>query len=265
MIARASLILFVAGLMAGCQSPAPRQSPDQTSPPVQQAPTPASADERARAHTELAASYLQIGRYAVALQEVDEALKADSKYVPAHHIHGLIYMQLGEDAKAEKAFKRALRLSPDDSEANNSYGLFLCDRKREKEALPYFMTAVKNPLYATPQDSFVNAGICARRAGDDVAAQQYFERALAVRPNEPRALANLVQMHFDHKQFYLAKEKLDTFMQQAKNPDPGILWLGARIENVLGDRAAVMSYGTQLTDKYPASREARLYSEGRFE
>ncbi|MBI1398421.1 MAG: type IV pilus biogenesis/stability protein PilW [Betaproteobacteria bacterium] len=261
------ILLLSVTVFAACRSPDTR-SPEEVvgaRPPASPEPTPASPEERARVHTELAASYLQIRRMGVALTEVQEALKADSDYVPAHNVSGLIYMQLGEDKKAEASFQRALRLDPKDSDANNSYGLFLCERKRGEEGIKHFMTALKNPLYATPQDSFVNAGVCSRRMGDDVAAQKYFEQALAVQRNDPRALINLAQLYFDHKQYYLAKERLDKFMQQNKNPDPGALWLGARVENKIGDEAALMSYGAQLKDKFPDSREAHLYSQGQFE
>jgi len=48
-----------------------------------------------------------------------------------------------------ESFERALRIDPNDSAANNNYGMFLCRRKREKEAFKYFMAALKNPLYTT--------------------------------------------------------------------------------------------------------------------
>lgn len=262
---RSSIWFAVACILTACQSDSPRQGGDVgVQPPAERRPAPASATERAHAHTELAASYLQIGRLAVALQEADEALKADPKYVPAHNIVGLVYMELREDVKAKASFDRALKLDPNDSDVNNSYGLFLCDRKREKESIRYFQTALRNPLYGTPHDAAVNAGICSRRIGDDLEALQYFERALTTRPDDARALVNLAQIHFTRQQFNLAKSYLTRFMQSAQKPDAATLWLGARIEHALGDRAAVASYGTQLKDRYPAAAETQLYLDGRF-
>ncbi len=258
--------LLLVALLAACQSP-PARSPNDvgSSPPPQREPTPAAASERARAHTELAASYLHIGRLAVALQEADEALKADPTYVPAHNLLGVVYMELKEDVKAKASFERALKLEPNDSDANNSYGLFLCDRKKERESIRYFQTALKNPLYATAHDAYVNAGICSRRAGDEVGALQYFERALLVRPDDSRALVNLAQIHYARRQVNLAKNYLNRFTQSSQKADAATLWLGARIENALGDRAAVMSYGKQLKDRFPAAPETQLFIDGRFE
>lgn len=265
-VIRLVIALLPVMFVAACQSSSPRPANDAgTQPPAERQPTPASATERARAHTELAASYLHIGRLAVALQEADEALKADPRYVPAHNIVALVYMELREDGKAKTSFDRALKLDPNDSDVNNSYGLFLCDRKKEKESIRYFQTALRNPLYASPHDAAVNAGICSRRIGDDMGALQYFERALVTRPDDPRALVNLAQIHYTRRQVNLSKAYLTRFMQGVQKPDAATLWLGARIENALGDRAAVASYGTQLKDRFPAAPETQLFLEGRFE
>ncbi|MBK8016929.1 MAG: type IV pilus biogenesis/stability protein PilW [Betaproteobacteria bacterium] len=259
------LLLVALMLAAGCRAPGPGQEMDTRSVAANPRPEPGTPAERARAHTELGASYLQIGRFGVALQELQEAIKADPNYVPAYSTLGLVYMELREDAKAKASFERALKIDPADSDTNNNYGLFLCDRKKEKEGVRYFLAALKNPLYATPEDSYVNAGICSRRAGDDAAAQLYLERALKIQPNDGRALVHLARVHFDRRQMNLAKSYMTKFMQNSKNADAASLWLAARIEQALGDRAAVASYGSQLKSKFPDSQEARLFTEGIFE
>src|SRR5690348_15490262 len=59
---------------------------------------------RARIHTELAASYYELGNMSVALEEVREALRADANYGPAHNVAGLVYGRLKEDRMAEESF-----------------------------------------------------------------------------------------------------------------------------------------------------------------
>src|SRR5688572_1404019 len=108
---------------------------------------------RARVHTELAGGYFELGNMSVALEEVKEALRSDSNYGPAYNVAGLIYAELKEDRYANENFQRALRINPLDSDANNNYGRFLCDRKREQEAIKYFQAALRNPLYQTPDRS----------------------------------------------------------------------------------------------------------------
>jgi type IV pilus assembly protein PilF len=263
---RAVLVLsLTAALLPACRGPAPGEGGAAEAARVPEAaPQPGTPLERARAHTELGASYLQIGRLGVALQELEEAIKADPTYVPAHTTLGLVHMQLREDAKAKASFERALKLDPKDPDANNNYGLFLCDRKLEREGIRYFLAALRNPLYETPEDAYVNAGICSRRAGDEAAALDYFERALRARPGEARALVNLASLQFDRGQPSVARTYMNRFMKANPDPDAASLWLAARIEHALGDRAGLSSYGAQLRSRFPEARETGLYNEGRF-
>jgi type IV pilus assembly protein PilF len=268
-LSRAVWMLAVLLALGACRGSGQRndnggdQAGSQPRPTQQQ--SPASPVERARAHTDLGVSYLQVGRFAVALQELNEALAADPNFVPAHNGLGLLHMELREDDKAKASFEKALRINPNDSETNNNYGLFICNRGKPKDSIKYFVAALKNPLYATPEDSFVNAGICSRRAGDVATAQLYFERALVNQPNDGRALVNLAQLHFERKQFNLARSYLNRHMQSIKAPDAGTLMLGVLIEQALGDRAAVMSYGAQLRERFPDSPEMRQFNEGKYE
>ena len=219
---------------------------------------------RARVHTELAAGYMELGNYGVALQEAGEALKADPNYAPAFSVLGLIYMELRDDKAAEANFQRALRISPFDSDVNNNYGWFLCQRKREQESIKYFLAALRNPLYTTPDKSWVNAGICARQTGDIAAADDYFTKALKVRPTQPQALLQLADMAYKRKDYPGAKAYL-VRMQRDVEPTPELLWLSLRVERSLGDRNAEASLGFQLRKNFPDSREARALLAGQYE
>jgi type IV pilus assembly protein PilF len=219
---------------------------------------------RARIHTELAAGYLELGNYGVALQEAGEALKADPNFGPAYSVLGLVYMELRDDKAAEANFQRALRNSPQDSDINNNFGWFLCQRKREQESIKYFLAALRNPLYTTPDKSWVNAGICARQAGDAAAADDYFQKALKLRPAQPQALLQLADMAYQRKNFPEAKAYLMRIQREVE-PTPALLWLSLRVERALGDRNAEASLGFQLQKNFPQSPEARALAAGRYE
>jgi type IV pilus assembly protein PilF len=254
--------LITAGLLlmvAGCAN----TGPDSTS----YAPkTVVDTDElaRARIHTELAAGYLELGNYGVALQEAGEALKADPNYVPAFGVLGLVYMELRDDKAAENNFQRALRLSPLDSDINNNYGWFLCQRKREQESIKYFLAALRNPLYTTPDKSWVNAGICARQAGDLAAADDYFQKALKLRPTQQQALLQMADMAYKRRSYAEAKSYLARVPRDA-DPTAELLWLSLRVERALGDHNAEASLGFQLRKNFPESREARALAAGQYE
>jgi len=224
----------------------------------------ADIQNRARIHTELGVLYAGAGQMKTAVEEFKEALAADPDYAPAHSQLGLVYMALGEDRQAQQSFERALRIDRNDSSANINYGMFLCRRKREKEAYKYFMNALKNPLYTTPENAYANAGVCARMQGDDVKAEDWLRKALALQPNQPQALYQLAEIQFKRGDRQGARTLLDRHLQVISNPSADALWLGARIAYSLGDRNALGSYGTQLNNRYPDSDQTKAFNEGRF-
>jgi type IV pilus assembly protein PilF len=219
---------------------------------------------RARIHVELASGYLELGNYGVALQEANEALKAESNYGPAFNVLGLVYMGLRDDKEAESNFQRALRINALDSDTNNNYGWFLCQRKREQESVKYFLAALRNPLYTTPDKSWANAGICARQAGDLAAAEDYFQKALKLRPNQPQALLQMADMAYKRKSYPEAKAYLARLGADAA-PTAETLWLALRVERALGDRNAEASLAFQLRKNFPNSREVSALTAGRYE
>ncbi len=222
------------------------------------------AENRAKIHTELGAAYYGAGQMSVAVQELKEAISADPDYAPAHAELALVYMTLKEDALAQQSFERALKIDPADSSVNNNYGLFLCQRKREKDAMKYFATALKNPLYATPENAYTNAGVCAHLQGDDVKAEELLRKALALQPNQPQALYQLADIAFKRNDLTAARTLLNRHMQ-VSTPSVDALWLGVRIEQRLGNRTALASYGAQLNNRYPGAQQTQAYNEGRFQ
>lgn len=251
----AGLMLIVAGCAGTGHQPADYAPQGSAATDVQ---------TRTHIHTQLAAGYLELGNYGVALQEAAEALKSDPNFAPALNVLGLVYMELRDDKAAEASFQRALHVSPLDSDTNNNYGWFLCQREREQESVKYFLAALRNPLYTTPDKSWVNAGICARRSGDLANAEDYFQKALKVRPAQPQALLQMADLAYQRKNYPEAR----TYLMRLRRDDTltaEMLWLALRVERGLGDRNAEASLGFQLRKNFPDSREARALIAGQYE
>jgi type IV pilus assembly protein PilF len=219
---------------------------------------------RARIHTELAAAYFERGNMAVALEELRVAAGADSTYAPTYSLFGLVYMELRERDLAAKNFERALSLAPNDGEINHNYGLFLCQTERAPDSIKYFMQAVKNPLYATPSRSYSAAGLCTLRANNTKEAEQFFERALRLEPDEPSSLLHLGQIRYKQGRMDDARRLVSRYNKRGE-PNSESLWLALRIERKLGQRTAEQSYANQLRRRFPGSPEYQALQRGSFD
>ncbi|MCU0803487.1 MAG: type IV pilus biogenesis/stability protein PilW [Burkholderiales bacterium] len=228
----------------------------------------ADARSRAKAHTDLAAAYYELGNMGVALEEIRYALAADANYAPAYNVQGLVYMDLKDTQAAQQSFNRALQLTPNDPDLLHNYGWYLCQTGRENESISLFMKAIAAPLYRAPSKSYAAAGQCTlRRASDSqqlAQAGEYFERALRLDPNNVTALLSYADLQYRRDRVRDAQQLLARFHKLVE-PTAASLWLGIRIERRIGDRAAESAFATQLRRRYPNSDEYRDLLQGKFE
>jgi len=217
---------------------------------------------RARMHTDLAAGYYERGQMDIALDELNLAVGLDANYAPAYNVYGLVYAVLGENAKAEQNFMRALELAPSDSDIHHNWGWYLCQHKREREALAQFDIAVRNPLYKSPEIALVNAGRCAITLGDMRLAESYFRRALVAQPGNALAGYGLALIAYKEGRYPDARNWMKGVMQST-NPQPEVLYLGMCVERKLGDTQAELSYISQMKNRYPEATETKaIATEG---
>jgi len=220
--------------------------------------------ERAKAHTDLAGAYYQLGNLAVALEELRIAIGADPAYAQAYNVLGLVHAELRENAQATASFERALRLDPNDPDVNHNYALFLCGTDREELSLRYFMTAVRNPLYATPQKSYTLAASCALRKNLEADAATYFDRALRLDPTYSAAMIGFAQLKFRRGEMADSKNLVDRFNRIAE-PTSESLWLALRIARAVGDRNGEASYTGQLRRLFAGSPEYQKLLRGQYD
>ena len=250
------------GVLTGCAVQSPSPASERVVSPTSDSDD--NARGRARIHTDLAVNYLEIRNMGIALDEVGIAQRSDPTYGPAHNVAALIYIELKDDRMAEASFKEALRINARDSDANNNYGTFLCQRKREAEGVKHFLLAISDPLYQYPDRSYVNAGVCARRRGDLADAEYYFRSALKHQPNQIQALYQLADMSYARERYAEARSILVRLISVSAG-SPEILWLMLRTERRLGDGNSLDSLAHQLRTTFPDSKEAELLAAGRFD
>lgn len=250
------VIVLSVAIVGGC---AQRQTQTELAPQAQSEES--LLQRRVRLHVELGAGYYARGQYEVALEELNEGIRLDPNYASAHNVLGLVYLQLKETDRADAEFQRAVQLAPSDGDIRNNYGWFLCQTKREKQALEQFELAVRNPLYRTPELALVNAGACSSRIGDAKDAEAYYSRVLKSQPNNVAAYLGLADLAYKSGRYEIARGHLRNAMQTPIATAPALL-LGVCIERKLGNRQAELSYMQQLNNHYPDASETRQLRTG---
>lgn len=268
---RALVVALAMALLGGCQTTQTTAKQDQIDAAREILESgdmivalPADADTRAKAHTDLAAAYYELGNLAVALEEARIAIRANPNYARAYNVQGLVHMDLRENAEAEQSFKRGLQLAPQDGDLNHNYGWFLCQTNRADESVQWFLNAVKNPLYRTPARSYAAAGRCAERS-DPKGAADFYERALRLEPNNAAVLLSFAGLQYRQGQLQEARTLMSRYHRGVKEPTAEALWLSHRIERKLGDRIAAQQYAAQLRERYAHTPQYQAMQRGQYE
>ena len=110
----------------------------------------------------------------------------------------------------------------------------------------------------------LNAGICAQRIGDDVAAEDYFRKSFSLDPANPATTLQLGELHLRRNELEKARFYSDRIIRNF-DPSPDALWLALRIERKSGDRASEASYASQLRRRFPNSPQSLRMQQGQFE
>lgn len=214
---------------------------------------------RAKIHSDLASAYFAQGVMDTAIEEFNESIRILPSYAPAYAGLALVRSTLKQDDMAESEFKKSLQLDPMSSETHNNYGTFLCSRKRYDESIPHFLSAVKNPLYSTPESAYLNAGICSLRKNDEKNAEIYLLNALQINGSLNNARYQLANIYFKRGNLILARKQIDYLVNN--NPTAEMLWLGIQVEKGLNNPNTADTYSMLLRSKYPDSEQARSLTE----
>lgn len=218
---------------------------------------------RARIRLELASNYFEMGQTAVALDEVKQALAADSGYADAFNLRGLIFMRLNDFPQAEDSFRRALALRGNDPNLMHNYGWLMCQQQKYAEADQQFMQAIANPTYTARSKTLMARGLCQSGAGQFAEAEQSLLKAYELDAGNPVVgyhLASLLlrRNELTRAQFYIRR------LNNSELSNSESLWLGIKIERAIGDPVAMRQLADQLRKRFPDSKELGAYERGAF-
>ncbi len=221
-------------------------------------PQPSQNERASAVNVELGMGYLRQKNYELASEKLNKALNQDPDSAPAHNAYAMLQEVLLQKDKAEYHYRRATELDPKDSQAANNYGAFLCRNGRELESEKYFLRALDNPLYKTPEFAYTNAAICLLKIDRDSQAKEYLRKSLAARSDFAPALLAMGEVLFDEGQHQAAKTYLDHY-HRVSRPSARSLWLAIRNELELGGDDRVGKLAQQLESDFPDSDEYRAW------
>lgn len=198
----------------------------------------------------LAQEYLKMGKYDLALERLQKAIKTEPSSPDGYTVLGLLYERINRPELAEANYAKAVKLAPDKGDMLNNYGAWLCRSGHPVEADVQFRKALSDPFYHTPGVAMLNASICAAKAGKLELAEGYGRQLLAVDPNNLQGLQNMADISFQRGQYLQARGFVERFVATGAYSPP-LLDLGARIEDKLGDAAAARGYRDRIAAGAP--------------
>jgi len=206
--------------------------------------------EAVRIYNDLGLGYLRQGKLDQAQDKLKRALELNSSDPAANHYIAEVYKQQGDTKLAEKYYDRAAELDPRNPMVLNNYGAFLCEQSRFADAEKYFLRAANTPRYQTPELAYENLALCAQRVNNMDKAEEYFRKALSANPKLPKSLYQLAQLSYDKKDYLKARAFLQRFHGVAAQSEQS-LKLAIKIEEVLGNEAALEEYRQSLKTRFP--------------
>ena len=261
----AVLLTALSAWLAGCATGGPTGAPIGEAKDLVTASDESDASKRAHVRMELASGYFERGQMTTALDQVKLAIIANPGFVEAFNLRGLIYANLGDERLAEDSFRRALQLNARDADTLQNFGFFLCQKKRYPEANTLFDQALAVPQYRDSGRTLLTKGVCLAYAGQLAEAEASLLRAHELDPTSPSVAVNLAEVLYQRGDYERAR-----FFIRRVNAVPAVangqtLWLAARIENRIGNRAGVQEFGDQLRRRFPESREFNSFQRGSFD
>jgi len=210
--------------------------------------------DKALIHAQLARGYMKQKQYAVAKSELDKALRVNSNHSDSNYVMGLLMLELKQYEEAETHFSRAVKGDPNNSSAAHDFGMFLCQIGKERKAVEYFEKAVDNPLFERAELSYMRAGECLSKIGDEK-AEAYLKQALNVNPRLRPALYRLAVIKHQEASYMSARAYIERYFAITK-PQPASLLLAYKIESSLNATEVANEYRTKLLEGFPGSSEA---------
>ncbi len=222
-----------------------------------------SGKDIAQIRTALAGQYIRQKQLDAAERQLQMAFKAEKHYAPAYDMMGVLLQQEGSPSnlqKAEKYFKKAIKIDTTFIQAHNNYGVYLSYMKRYPEAIKEFEIAGAALGYEGRTSALENLGRTYMKLNNEKQAIKSFLRALDNNGNSLVARIELVDLLIKVNKIRQARQLFDEVQALLGNRplSPRLMLQGAKLANASHDMKSRQEYVQQLLSAYPLSDEAKL-------
>jgi Tfp pilus assembly protein PilF len=169
----------------------------------------------------------------------------DHNFIAQDNLGGAFLLQ-GRSDEAYPHFQAAAEINPRDPMSHSNLGAYLQEHQRFREAVEQYNTAISltsdRGLLAA---SYANRGSAYRELGDDTKAQESYDQALRLNPNQFNAYLGLGRLL--ERQGKL-EEAISNYSRsvELRPTDQGYLWLGRALEKANRSREALAAYQEAL-------------------
>ncbi|MDH5518122.1 MAG: type IV pilus biogenesis/stability protein PilW [Gammaproteobacteria bacterium] len=215
------------------------------------------ADLKKAAHfnVQLGSGYLAQNKLQLAKKKLTKALEQDPDNALAHSTMALLLEKVGQTEDIESHYEEAMSLDPENSDINNNFGTYLCNRGRFDEAQKLFKKAIDDPYYKTPVVAMINAGKCAMLNSNFELAESFFRRALRVDSRSSAALYYMAELGSKTNRYLMTRAYMQRY-HTVVNPSAQSLWVQIQAENALDDKVFMRQLIQKIIKKFPDSDEA---------
>jgi len=144
----------------------------------------------------LGIGYLREANYQAAYVQLRKAQALNPKDARVDNALGLVHFYTKRYPKAEAAYRKALSVQPDYSEARMNLGTLFAKENRCSDAVEQFRKVLDDPYYGTPALALQNIGLCQQLMGQLKEAEASFENALALDPVLLSASLDLWKLYY---------------------------------------------------------------------
>lgn len=182
----------------------------------------------------VAEDYVLLNDYADAKVWMTRSVATDEGDEQSWYALGRINYSQTAYAEAERCFRHALQLQPQDERAENNLGLTLEALYRADEAVQAYRRAIAlQDGQRQDEQPYINLGIVLMHRNELAEAEHLLERAVSIAPDDPMALMNLAQVQVAQQNYLQAEVHLRHALLQRPN-DAALHFQLARVLHKIG-------------------------------